>query len=335
LARIGVYCRDLSRWNPIDLPDPPIPLAFQLIDPRIIYDLSISLEKLSGLTLDFPLFEFYLDYDRFMDYYVRRDRTRDGGPSLWGMLGEMVGWGAWDHYADSHTASESGPLQPFVRLSFHNIRASAVAPLVVNGAVLGELNTHVTLLADTFDIEWHRKFAYEHGFIWHEYEAALSRVTQLTMSQLEGAAAMLGIFANQIAHLAHRNILLQQELDNTREQRGGRSIASKELVRQAIHFMQENLEERIGVIEVAKSLAVSPSHLSVTFRRITGRSPIDHLIDLRLSRAKAYLEHADMSVMEVCVALGYSPSYFSRLFKSRFGYPPSQHSVLTATVTSS
>ena len=55
LARLAVYCRDLTRWNPIDLPEPPIPYAFQLIEPHIIHDLSQSFDKLTGLTLDFPL----------------------------------------------------------------------------------------------------------------------------------------------------------------------------------------------------------------------------------------------------------------------------------------
>jgi transcriptional regulator GlxA family with amidase domain len=62
----------------------------------------------------------------------------------------------------------------------------------------------------------------------------------------------------------------------------------------------------------------------VVFRRHTGRSPNDFLIDLRLERAKEYLEHTEMSVMDVCIALGYTPSYFSRLFKRHTGQSPSQ-----------
>ena len=325
LARLAVYCRDLTHWNPVALPEAPVPYAFQLVEPHIIHDLSCSLDKLVGLTLDFPLFEFYLDHERFVQYYNYRDRTLDGGPALWGLVGEMIGWDAWDRYDDARPAGEVAPLQPYVRVSFHGVRASAVAPLVVNGELLGELATHFALVADTFDMDWHRRYAAAHGILWQEYKAALLRMPRLTIRQLEGAAAMLGIFANQIARLAHRNLMLQQELDDVRQQRRGQSHSPKELVKQAIQYMQQNLEEAAGVAEVAQALAVSPTYLGVIFRRHTGRSPNDYLIDLRLERAKEYLEHTDMSVMDVCVALGYTPSYFSRLFKRRTGHAPSQY----------
>ena len=324
LARLALYCRDLTRWNPINLPETPIPYAFQLIEPHIIHDLSQSFDKLTGLTLDFPLFEFYLDHDRFVQYYRQRDHSRDGGPLLWGLVGEMIGWDAWDRYADARAAGEVAPLQPYVRMSFHNVRGNAVAPLVIDGEVLGELATHFALLADTFDIDWHRQYAAGHGILWPVYESALLRMARLTIGQLEGAAAMLGIFANQIARLAHRNLVLQRELEDVRRQRQGGAYSPKELVKHAIDYMQVNLEEPVGVAEVAKALAVSPTYLGVVFRRHTGRSPSDFLIDLRLERAKEYLEHTDMSVMDVCTALGYSPSYFSRLFKRHTGQSPSQ-----------
>jgi AraC-like DNA-binding protein len=323
LARLAVYCRDLTRWNPIRLPEPPVPYAFMLFEPQIIHDLSLCFDKLTGLTLDFPLFEFYLDHGRFVQYYAYRDRTLDGGPGLWGLVGEVIGWDAWDHYQDARAAGQVAPLQPYVRVSFHNVRGQAVAPLVINGEVLGELCTHFALLDDTFDVSWHRRYADAHGILWQEYEAALLRMPRLAIRQLEGAAGMLGVFANQVAKLAHRNRLLQEELDDVREQRRGSAYSPKELVKQAIDFMQQNLEESIGPAEVAKTLAISPTYLGVIFRRHTGRSPNDYLIDLRLERAKEYLQHTDMSVMDVCVALGYTPSYFSRLFKQRTGQPPS------------
>jgi AraC-like DNA-binding protein len=325
LARLAAYCRDLTRWNPIDLPAPPIPYTFQLIEPHIIHDLSESFAALTGLPLDFPLFEFYLDHERFVQYYASRDRTLDGATHLWGLVGELIGWDVWDHYDDERAAREVPPLQPYVRVSFHNVRGSAVAPLAIDGQLLGELATHFALLDDTFDIGWHRRYAARHGFLWQEYEPALLRTPRMTMRQLEGAAAMLGVFANQIARLAHRNLLLQQQLDDVRRQRRSRSQSPKELVKAAIDCMQQNLEEEIGVAEVAQALAVSPTYLGVIFKQHTGRSPSDYLIDLRLARAKEYLEHTHMSVMDVCVALGYTPSYFSRLFKRHTGQSPSEY----------
>ena len=75
-----------------------------------------------------------------------------------------------------------------------------------------------------------------------------------------------------------------------RRQRQGGAYSPKELVKHAIDYMQLNLEEPVGVAEVARALAVSPTYLGVVFRRHTGRSPSDFLIDLRLERAREYLE---------------------------------------------
>ena len=35
-----------------------------------------------------------------MQYYAYRDHRLDGGPVLWGLVGEVIGWDAWDRYAD-------------------------------------------------------------------------------------------------------------------------------------------------------------------------------------------------------------------------------------------
>ena len=40
----------------------------------------------------------------------------------------------------------------------------------------------------------------------------MQRVTQMTLRQLQGAAELMGIIANSIANLAHRNLWLEGEL---------------------------------------------------------------------------------------------------------------------------
>jgi two-component system response regulator YesN len=93
-------------------------------------------------------------------------------------------------------------------------------------------------------------------------------------------------------------------------------------VRRAIALMEDSLEEPLDIAGVAQKLALSPSYFSTIFTEETGRNPSDFLIDLRLERAKEYLAHTEMSVMEVSVALGYSRSYFTRLFNERIGCSP-------------
>jgi transcriptional regulator GlxA family with amidase domain len=153
----------------------------------------------------------------------------------------------------------------------------------------------------------------------------------MTLEQLEGAAALMGMIANTIANLAHHNRHLRSELDEARKAIGQRSQQRKELIRRAIDYMERNLETPVRVADVAREIALNPSYFCTVFAEATGHTPSDFLIELRIERAKEYLAHTQMSVMEVCVALGYSPSYFSRLFKRHTGYTPGQYALRLRT----
>jgi transcriptional regulator GlxA family with amidase domain len=142
----------------------------------------------------------------------------------------------------------------------------------------------------------------------------------MSVEQLEGAATLMGMIANTIANLAHRNLMLERELIGARSPHEQRAM-----IRKAIDFMQQNLEAPVTVADAAQAVALSPTYFGILFAEHVGRSPIDYLISLRINRAKEYLTHTDMSVMDVCVALGYNPSYFNRLFKEQTGSTPGQY----------
>jgi AraC-like DNA-binding protein len=330
LARLAVYHRDLSRWNPARLPDTPLPRLFRLIAPETVWELSENLAKLTGLTIRFPMMEYYLAEHRQQQHWRRIQHNYHGQPDLWFLLGEASGWNTWNTVERMATQGDI-PDAPHVRVIFHDTLASAVAPLVVDGELLGEMRTHYALLKDGFDWQRHKRYAAEHAIDWSLYEAAVKHSLHMSREQLEGAAALLGLFANSIPNLVHRNLQLQRELDHARRAMRQGSRQPKEIVQQAIDFMQANLEVEVGVSDVARSVALAPSYFCTIFTAETGRSPIDYLIDLRLERAKEYLARTPMSVLEVCDALGYTPSYFSRLFKSRVGCTPGQFAAAART----
>jgi AraC-like DNA-binding protein len=319
LARLAVYHRDLTRWNPLSIPEPPVPQVFRLIRPDLVWDLSEGLVKLSGLTIGVPFMEFYLDERRYQQHWRRLRRNYEGEPDLWFLIGEALGWDQWNRLnhptADDHPPTST---RPYLRLRLHETLASAVAPVVVEDQVLAELKTHPVILKDTFDWAWHRRFAHEHNIPWPVYQAAVRRSLKLSREQLEGAAALIGTIANTIANLAHHLDRLHNAIDEPAQRR-------KEIIRRAIGFMEEHLEDRIDVPSVAQAVALSPSYFCTLFTQETGHNPSDFLIRLRIERAKEYLAHTQMSVLEVGAALGYSRSYFSRLFKHYVGCSPAAY----------
>lgn len=324
LARIAAYHRDFSRWNPTDLVRRPAPSIFELVSPEIIWDLSENLVKLTGLPISFGIMQFFLDGERFNQHLRRIIHNYEGHPDLGFLLGETIGWQNWNALSRRLTSDQGDEKKARVVTSLNGAMGHVLAPVMINGQMIGSIATHSVLIANSYDEAWHRQFALEYGIEWQVYFETLMRTPRMTFEQLEGAAGLLGTIANTIANLAHRNRALERELKSAKRNRKGKALYQKEIVHQAIDFMQANLEAPIGVEDVAQAVALSVPHLNRMFAEYLKRSPGDYLIDLRLERAKDYLTHTNMSVMDICVALNYSPSYFSRLFKSRVGCPPGQ-----------
>lgn len=77
------------------------------------------------------------------------------------------------------------------------------------------------------------------------------------------------------------------------------------------------------VAELAKELHLSPAHFSRLFRKTTGQSPLDFLVETRLARARHLLRETRLSIGDIAERLNYSDVYFfSRQFKQKTGLPP-------------
>lgn len=325
LARLAVYARELTRWNPAFRPEPPVPYVFHLISPQTIWDLSKSFMKLTGLSIQFPFMEYYLDQTRAQQAWQWIHRNYEGEPELWFLIGDSIGWNLWNHQELwMETPRFLLSTEPRVYTWFHDALAMAVAPVVIDGTVMGEIATYPSLLKERLDWEWHKEIANRLGFAWSDYMAAVDRSILMTREQLEGAAELLAMIANQITGLAHRNRNLERELES-RMPTYDRKAYRKQLVGRAIEFMQQQLELSIKVEDIARAVALSPAHFSVLFTEETGCNPGEYLILLRLERAKEFLLQDGLSVATVSDLLGYTPSYFCRLFKHRVGCTPGEY----------
>ena len=70
---------------------------------------------------------------------------------------------------------------------------------------------------------------------------------------------------------------------------------------------------------------VSPNYLSSLFTRETGQSFKEHLIQIRMNKAKELLLTSSAKVQEIALAVGYTDThYFSYSTKRYFGLSPRQ-----------
>ena len=91
-------------------------------------------------------------------------------------------------------------------------------------------------------------------------------------------------------------------------------------------FMEEHLQGEIDLDALAAQANLSKFHFSKRYKALTGYSPIQHFIHLKIERACYLLDVSEQSIGDVALALGYEDAhYFSRLFRKVTGVSPSQY----------
>ncbi|MFI5367794.1 MAG: response regulator [Spirochaetia bacterium] len=95
-------------------------------------------------------------------------------------------------------------------------------------------------------------------------------------------------------------------------------------VRRAVHFIEENYGRDIPLEEVAKSVGLSPSYFSSSFKRETGKNVVEYITEFRVEKAIELLCTTNLNTSEVAYSVGFNdPKYFTRIFKRSVGVTPS------------
>ena len=98
----------------------------------------------------------------------------------------------------------------------------------------------------------------------------------------------------------------------------------------AKRFMERNLSRKLTLAAIAEVTHYHPVHFERLFKRSMGCSPIEYLLELRISKAKEFLEDSDLNISEIAAEAGFDSSqYFSLVFKKLVGFSPRHYRRLT------
>ncbi len=98
------------------------------------------------------------------------------------------------------------------------------------------------------------------------------------------------------------------------------------LTRKIMEYIHSDIRRRITLEDIGKLTFFSPVYCDTVFRKETGRSIIDYLLDRRIDEAKRLLLEGTMSLAPIAEAVGFNDyNYFSRVFKKRSGYSPTAY----------
>ncbi|WP_083963736.1 helix-turn-helix domain-containing protein [Spirochaeta cellobiosiphila] len=93
-----------------------------------------------------------------------------------------------------------------------------------------------------------------------------------------------------------------------------------------MYYMDQNLNRKITLEDLASLVNLTPSRLSHLFKERTGRSPIDYFLRLKVDAACYLLESHDYVNKELATLFGFSDEYhFSKIFKKKTGISPKDY----------
>lgn len=108
----------------------------------------------------------------------------------------------------------------------------------------------------------------------------------------------------------------------------GEAICSKDsinrtIIKKTLTYMEDEYD-RATLHYVAEKVFITPAYLSTLFKTNMGVTFIEHLTDIRISKAKKLLKQTHLKNYEVAERVGYHDSrYFSQIFKKKVGLSPS------------
>jgi len=88
----------------------------------------------------------------------------------------------------------------------------------------------------------------------------------------------------------------------------------------AKEYLKKHVHDPVRMSDLVKHIGFSRSYLFVLFKSVTGMSPNDYFVRIRIERAQKLLVESDKSITDIALDTGFSSGqYFSTVFRKHTG----------------
>ncbi|MCU6792580.1 response regulator [Paenibacillus sp. WQ 127069] len=103
------------------------------------------------------------------------------------------------------------------------------------------------------------------------------------------------------------------------------SINNNAVIEQAKTIIATERESDLSLQFVAEKLRIHPVWLSHIFKKVTGQAFSDHIIEIKMNKAKSLLRESSLKIYEIAEEISYQDlQHFGKVFKKRTGMSPKE-----------
>jgi YesN/AraC family two-component response regulator len=96
-----------------------------------------------------------------------------------------------------------------------------------------------------------------------------------------------------------------------------------------LSYIKSNYQKKLSLPELAEQFAFNKNYICYLFKKFTGGTFSNYIINLRIEKSKRFLEATGLPLRIIAEETGFMDSfYFSRVFKSVCGIPPHRYRLL-------
>ena len=145
-------------------------------------------------------------------------------------------------------------------------------------------------------------------------KSLMEELYTLCLKENESSFFICDLMATTLISLIYELLPKNKELTHSKK---------TSFVRDILVYISEHYSEQITLKQLSEEFHMSAGHISHSFTKEYGISPINYSIDLKIGEAKLLLLHTDDSLTSIANKVGYeNVNHFSKLFTKRVKYSP-------------
>lgn len=126
-----------------------------------------------------------------------------------------------------------------------------------------------------------------------------------------------------------QNYIIQLFCTYSLELKDNNLLINDSVIEEVKSYLQKNLHQKVLLSDIAEKIHISESYLAAYFKKKTGESFREYVINVKMEIAKTALQTTNKSISEISQELGYSDyRSFNRVFKKSTGQTPSDYYAL-------